>query len=66
MKKVIITLELEDDKFDAMEEILLKEGVRKEFVGNWDVIQEYYNTEKYLGCHDGDLYDAYLDMLNDF
>lgn len=68
MKKVIITLELEDDKFIEMEEILLKEGVQKEFIGNWNayVIQEYYNTEKYLGCHGGDLYDAYLDMLNDF
>ena len=66
MHRVIITLELENEKFDAMENILLSKGNKKEH-HNWEqfVIETYYKTETYLDCNDGDLEKAYMDMQYD-
>ena len=70
MKRVIITLELEDEKFDAMEKILLRRGINRNAVNaeEWDkfVIEQYNRTEPYLECWDGNLEKAYEDMIFDF
>lgn len=68
MKRVIITLELEDDKFEEMEKVLLNNGCPKDRIENWDahVINTYYETERYLECNGGDLSRAYRDMIYDF
>lgn len=68
MKRVIITLELEDDKFEEMEKILINDGVSKGMIENWDayVINTYNKTERYLECNGGNLLRAYRDMIYDF
>ena len=72
MRTVTITLELEDEKFDEMENILLSDG-HKNCKDNWTeenwtrfVIETYEDTEPYLDCNNGDLVKAYKDMINDF
>ena len=68
MKKVIITLELEDDKFEEMERVLLNNRCSKDNHKNWDahVIETYNKTISYLECNGGDLNRAYRDMIYDF
>lgn len=71
MKKVIIILELEDEKFYAMEEILQQSGIDKErfeTAEQWDefVIKQYNKTKPYLALYDGNLEKAYEDMMFDF
>lgn len=71
MKRVTIILELEDEKFNEMEKVLIKNGMRKEdfeTAEQWDgfVIREYNKTETYLVLYDGNLEEAYTDMIYDF
>ena len=72
MRTVTIVLELEDEKFNEMEKILLTHGCKtckENFTEDqWTryVIENYEDTEAYLDCHNGDLEMAYLDMINDF
>lgn len=68
MKTATVTYELEETKFNAMETILLRHGFIKEEYDMWDlfVINTYYNTERYLDFHNGDLNSAYEDMRYDF
>lgn len=70
MVKVIITLELEEEKFYAMEEILLNSGINKSSFDaeEWNrfVIEQYNRTERYIDINNGNLKDAYEDMIYDF
>lgn len=68
MKTATITLQLEDDKFEAMEKVLIAHGIYKYQIKHWDfyVINTYYDTERYLEIHNGDLNKAYQDMRYDF
>jgi hypothetical protein len=70
MIRVIITLELEEEKFYAMEEILLNSGINKNSFNaeEWNkfVIEQYNRTEPYIECNNGKLKDAYEDMKYDF
>ena len=60
-----------DEKFDEMEKILLYNGyknLREKWSNeNWTrfVIETYEDTESYLDCHNGDLENAYNDMVYD-
>ena len=71
MRTVTIVLELEDEKFNKMESILLADGY-KNCKENWTeeswtrfVIETYEDTESYLDCNGGDLKSAYKDMIYD-
>lgn len=70
MIKVIITLELEEEKFYAMEEILLNSGINQNSFDaeEWNrfVIEQYNRTEQYIDSNNGNLKDAYEDMIYDF
>lgn len=77
MKTVTITLSLEDDKFNAMEQILLKRHPDKlknqHAKGEWHedmwtrfVIESYYSAVPYLNYNGNDLEKAYEDMYYDF
>lgn len=71
MKRVTIVLELEDEKFNEMEDILLRSGMDKECfktAEQWDrfVIEEYNKVKLYLELYDGNLEEAYTDMVFDF
>lgn len=70
MIKVIITLELEEEKFYAMEEILLNSGINQNSFDaeEWNrfVIEQYNRTEQYIDINNGNLKDAYKDMIYDF
>lgn len=72
MRTVTIVLELEDEKFDEMEKILLNDSYKK-CKEDWTdeqwtqfVIETYMDTEPYLDCHNGNLEVAYEDMRYDF
>ena len=72
MRTVTIILELEDEKFDEMEKILLNDGY-KNYKENWAedewtrfVIKTYEDTNRYLNCNKGNLEAAYNDMKYDF
>lgn len=71
MKRATIILELEDAKFNEMEKVLLKSGMDKECFETeeqWNrfVIEEYNKTKSYLELYDGNLEEAYEDMIYDF
>lgn len=70
MKTVAIILSLEDDKFNEMEKVLLNNGHQKEEMSEDDwtryVIENYQAAEEYLDCHNGNLEEAYKDMIYDF
>ena len=68
MHKIVITLELEDEKYNAMEIIMINRGCKKNNYKNWEqnVIETYYKAETYLECNNNDLEKAYIDMLYDF
>lgn len=73
MRSVTITLNLEDDKFESMEKILLKHGdydkddVTEEMWVRY-VIETYEKVKPYLdlSCNHGNLEEAYLDMSSDY
>lgn len=71
MKTVTITLSLEDNKFNEMETVLLNNGCkdlkRAMSEDKWTlyVIETYNDTESYLNYHNGNLEEAYKDMLYD-
>lgn len=71
MRTVTIVLELEDEKFNEMEKILLNDSYEK-CKESWTdeqwtrfVIETYEDTELYLDCNDGDLEKAYKDRIYD-
>ena len=71
MRTVTITFELENEKFNEMESVLLNNGY-KELREKWTdedwtrfVIETYKDTEAYLDCNNGDLEAAYNDMKYD-
>ena len=72
MKTVTITLTLEDEKFNEMETILLNNGYKRlkkeKSESEWIrfVIEMYEDTEPYLEHNNGNLEEAYNDMIYDF